>query len=50
MFYAGFSDVEAIAEHIAETSERSGNAKAVFGEPVKLATQTIVPVAAMLAR
>lgn len=40
-------DLGAIAKHIAETIERSGNAKAVFGEPVKLATQTIVPVAAV---
>jgi uncharacterized spore protein YtfJ len=47
MVYAGVMDVEAIAKHIAETIERSGNAKAVFGEPVKLATQTIVPVAAI---
>jgi len=47
MVYARVMDVEAIAKHIAETIERSGNAKAVFGEPVKLATQTIVPVAAI---
>lgn len=47
MVYASGMDVEAIAKHIAETIERSGNAKAVFGEPVKLATQTIVPVAAI---
>jgi uncharacterized spore protein YtfJ len=42
-------DLESIAKHIAETIERSGNAKAVFGEPVKLATQTIVPVVAISA-
>jgi uncharacterized spore protein YtfJ len=42
-------DLEAIAKHIAETIERSGSAKAVFGEPVKLATQSIVPVAAISA-
>lgn len=38
-------DFESIAKHIAETIERSGNAKAVFGEPIKLTTQTLVPVA-----
>ena len=42
-------DFEAIARHIAETIERSGSAKAVFGEPIKLQTQTIVPVAAVAA-
>jgi uncharacterized spore protein YtfJ len=42
-------DFEAIAKHIAETIEHSGTAKAVFGEPVKLATQTIIPVAAIAA-
>lgn len=42
-------DFEAIARHIAQTIEHSGNAKAVFGEPVKLQTQTIVPVAAVVA-
>ena len=40
-------DYEAIARQIAETIEHTGNAKAVFGEPVKLSTQTIVPVAAI---
>ena len=40
-------DFESIARHIAETIERSGNAKAVFGEPVKLTTQSVVPVAAI---
>src|SRR5215831_14433750 len=40
-------DFEGIARHIAETIEHSGTAKAVFGEPVKLATQTVVPVAAI---
>jgi len=38
-------DLEAIARHIAEAIEHGGNARAVFGEPVKLATQTVVPVA-----
>jgi uncharacterized spore protein YtfJ len=42
-------DFEAIARHIAQTIEHSGNAKAVYGEPVKLQTQTIVPVAAVVA-
>lgn len=40
-------DFESIARHIAETIERSGNAKAIFAEPVKLTTQTVVPVAAI---
>jgi len=40
-------DLEAIAKHIAETIGHSGDAKAVFGEPLKLATQVIVPVAAV---
>ncbi len=43
-------DFEAIARHVAETIERSGSAKAVFGEPLKLQTQTIVPVAVVEAR
>jgi uncharacterized spore protein YtfJ len=47
MVYARVMDFQAIAKHIAETIEHSGSAKAVFGEPVKLATQTIVPVAAI---
>ena len=42
-------DLEAIAKYIAETIEHSGTAKAVFGEPVKLASQSIVPVAAIAA-
>ena len=41
--------MEAIARHIAETIEQSGNAKAVFGEPVQLKTQTVVPVATISA-
>jgi uncharacterized spore protein YtfJ len=40
-------DFEAIARQIADTIEHTGNAKAVFGEPIKLSTQTIVPVAAI---
>ena len=42
-------DFDAIARHIAETIEQSGNAKAIFGEPVQLKTQTVVPVAAITA-
>ena len=38
-------DVEALAKQIAHTIEQGGNAKAIFGEPVKLSTQTLVPVA-----
>jgi len=41
-------DFEALAQRIGETIERTGNAKAVFGEPVKLATQSVVPVAAVV--
>ena len=40
-------DYESVARSIAETIARSGNAKAIFGEPIKLETCTIVPVVAV---
>jgi len=40
-------DFEAIARHVAQTIEHSGSAKAVFGEPLKLQTQIVIPVAAV---
>jgi hypothetical protein len=38
-------DLVNLVHSIAEAVERSGNAKGVFGEPLKLETQTVVPVA-----
>jgi uncharacterized spore protein YtfJ len=36
---------EDVVKQVAETLEREGNARAVFGEPVKLETKTVIPVA-----
>ncbi len=37
--------MEEIVKQIAETLEREGNARAVFGEPMKLESKTVIPVA-----
>jgi uncharacterized spore protein YtfJ len=37
--------LEDVVKQIAETLEREGNARAVFGEPMKLETKTLIPVA-----
>lgn len=36
-----------ITQDIAETIQREGNVKAVFGEPVQLETHVVIPVAAI---
>jgi len=41
-------DIAALAAHISRTIEASGNAKAIYGEPIKLETHTVVPVAALV--
>jgi uncharacterized spore protein YtfJ len=38
-------DLASMLRSVTEAIGRNGNAKAVFGDPVKLETQTIVPVA-----
>ncbi len=42
------TDLQAVVKQAAEALEKTGNARAVFGDPVKLDTRTIVPVAAVL--
>jgi uncharacterized spore protein YtfJ len=39
--------MEEIVKEIAAALEKEGNSKAVFGEPVKLETKTVIPVAAV---
>ena len=41
-------DLQALVKQAAAALEKTGNARAVFGDPVKLDTRTIVPVAAVL--
>jgi len=38
---------EDLMKQIAETFEKEGNVRAVFAEPVKLETKTVIPVAAI---
>jgi len=41
------TDLAALAHEIATTLEREGNVRAVFGDPVKLETRTVIPVASI---
>ena len=41
------ADVASIVHEIASTLEREGNVRTVFGEPLKLDTRTVVPVASV---
>jgi uncharacterized spore protein YtfJ len=39
--------MEEMVKQIAEAVEKEGNSRAVFGEPMKLETKTVIPVAAI---
>jgi len=43
-------DITALVHEVAEAIGRSGQARAVFGDPLKLDTQTIIPVAVVMTR
>ncbi len=37
--------IEELVRKVAETLEKEGNTRAIFGEPIKLDTKTLIPVA-----
>jgi uncharacterized spore protein YtfJ len=39
------ADLAAVVHEITTTIEREGNVRAIFGEPMKLETRTVIPVA-----
>jgi uncharacterized spore protein YtfJ len=41
------ADMASIVHEIAATLEREGNVRTVFGEPLKLDTRTVIPVASV---